>query len=56
MFPVDEIIVTEDMTADDIKKYFRDLGIVCSKEFKGRYLLKMTELAKLRGQKIRLKF
>jgi len=55
MFPVDEIIITEDMTAGEIKYYFLKLGIVCSKEFKGNYLMKMTSIAKQRGQRIRLK-
>ena len=54
MYPVDEIIVTEDMTAEEIKYYFHKLGFVCSKEFKGQYLLKMTALAKQRGQRIRV--
>jgi len=56
MYPVSKIEITEDMTAEDIKIYFRDIGIVCSEEFKGEYLLKMTAIAKQRGQRIRLHF
>jgi len=54
MYPVSEIEITEDMTAGEIKYYFLNLGIVCSEEFKGKYLLKMTDIAKKRGQRIRV--
>ncbi|NVM55378.1 MAG: hypothetical protein HWN66_16850 [Candidatus Helarchaeota archaeon] len=53
MYPVSEIVITEDMTHDDIKKYFHNLGFVCSKKFTGEYRRKMLEIAKQRNQKVR---